>query len=880
MIEMEPEYLNTGVMTKVDHLVQDGLSEPVAKRLREAAGPDWLVKLNAYCKYTEKNAIREINGRPNWDFNKILHGVEFLAEFNKRERRIQWTARQLVNIRNAKSHGKAETIQTDASFIKTFEFLRLANDMLNYFGAGEQLRELNELTDSINKSISYRGASVQTAGAPDQATNEQLAPEQPAAGDPPIGPPKQPPVAASASTGAAPAGRATSLPAPGPGVSWFPIVGEGGGDFGYFKATRLPETDPRATFYAPGLAQNKREAFQQIIDATRADEKDDVVSAATTRIRMDPGQFSGLSFGLAAAIADRTARYGRAAAFEKATVIATGVVLAQRHGEVGAIDLFSEKVALIDNSAATKELADILFVFPKANFASADDASRATLARWSAGARIRWRAVSHLDDLDDLLPQAVGPVTEVPDEAASVPSKAIETPPPVTSVRVPDAGSRGVGTVYRKALLLGGGLGLAILAGAASLSIWVLGSKPDPVMVQASDDRIHAVVLASEGAAAAPADLDRCAALGQKVAALTDFDRARLSGDVGAAIIAANDCRSRFEASDGRLDSLMGAVEKLDRGEGSADDAARALQTLTAFDMARPHDASQTYAIDRGKQAVGDIEASQRRIDQLADLWATKHESTAGDYIRSLRAALNGLTESDFARAEGPQRLAVNAARSYLESVDLSDRRLESLRNAVANYADAPDALHARACMTALDAMTAADKQRLGAGESGIVAKAASCGVALSASQSRLDVLMKAYSELRAAEAKGSGIDTALLRLKSAADSMTEFDRSALSDDQRAVVRAAENVSEQLSESDKRISNAAAYVQAALVAQQRVSGSFFKSFQQSINDLTNLDYDRMDLAMQQQIERACSLQPPLPPGSIAPVQSFTCRRAR
>jgi hypothetical protein len=325
---------------------------------------------------------------------------------------------------------------------------------------------------------------------------------------------------------------------------------------------------------------------------------------------------------------------------------------------------------------------------------------------------------------------------------------------------------------------------------------------------------------------------------------------------------------------------LVGAVEKYDRGEGTADDAARALQALTAFDTARSLDASQTYAIDRGKQAVGDIDASRRRIDELAGLWTTKSEALEKEYTLSLRTALSGLSTTDLTRADGTQRAAIEAARTYLDGLDISDRRIGELRNAVLTYEAVPDASHARTCVTTLDAMTAADKRRLASGDVSIVARAASCGAAMKDSQSRLDALMSASSVLKAAEAKGKGIEAALVDLKSAADAITKFDRPALSVDQEAALKAAEKVSQQLSESDQRISTAAAYAQAALLAQRRISGSFFKTLQQSIDDLTDLDYDRMDIGMQQQIERACSLQPPLPPGSIAPVQSFTCQRSR
>jgi hypothetical protein len=878
MIEMEPEYLNTGVMTKVDHLVQDGLSEPVARRLREAAGPDWLEKMNVRFKYSGNNAVKEVQGCLNWDFNKLLHGVEFLGDCSSRDKRMQWTARQLISIRNAKSHGSTETIQSDASFIRTFEFLRLATDILKYFGARKQLEELNELTEKINKSIGYRGAAVPPTDTPSTA-EERPTPE-------PSTPPEQPPKATAAVGDEAIPGRATPLPPPGPGSAWFPIVGEGIGDFGYFLARRLPETDPKASFYAPGLAQNKREVFQRVIDATRADEKDDVVSAATTRIRMDPGQFSGLSFGLAAAIADRTARYGRAAAFEKATIIATGIVLAQRHGEVGAIDQFSAKIALIDSSPATKDLADVLFVFPSANLDD-DPACRTTLAKWSAGGRIRWRAVRHLDELDDLLAlgdsQGVVSRSEGPAPAPSKVDAKATTEAPLSQASAPASASKPqvvAGPVYRNALLFGGTLGLVILVGAAILSTWVLGAKPDPMLVQASDDRIHAAIVASEGTIAAPADPDRCRLLSQKTAMLTDFDRSRLTGETGSTISSAAECRSRFEASDGRLALLVGAVEKYDRGEGTADDAARALQALTAFDTARSLDASQTYAIDRGKQAVGDIDASRRRIDELAGLWTTKSEAPEKEYTLSLRTALSGLTMTDLARADGTQRTAIEAARTYLDGLDLSDRRIGELRNAVLTYEAAPDASHARTCVATLDAMTAADKRRLAPEDVGIIAKAASCGAAMKASQARFDALMSAHSVLKAAEAKGKGIEAALVGLKSAADAITKFDRPALSVDQEAALKAAEKVSQQLSESDQRISTAAAYAQAALLGQRRISGSFFKTLQQSIDDLTDLDYDRMDIGMQQQIGRACSLQPPLPPGSIAPVQSFTCQRSR
>ncbi len=155
MKDLEPEYYNSALMKKLDVMLQDGLGPVIARLLRDELGDTWIEQFSAYVKQITGSELRLVDGKPGWDFNRVMHGVVLYGKKKqhrgaREERRL---ADELRRLRNSIAHAGHENISTSASIERTFEFLRKTERMLDAFGVVAQLREVRALIESYEKDL-------------------------------------------------------------------------------------------------------------------------------------------------------------------------------------------------------------------------------------------------------------------------------------------------------------------------------------------------------------------------------------------------------------------------------------------------------------------------------------------------------------------------------------------------------------------------------------------------------------------------------------------------------------------------------------------------------------------------------------------------------
>lgn len=170
----------------------------------------------------------------------------------------------------------------------------------------------------------------------------------------------------------------------------FPVVAPSGVSFETVHVERVEMLDRADRFVqGPGLADT---AIEILMDARSGEPKEarlDGVSVVVT------GRgFSGKSYGLALAIADKRAR---ALGSAETAVIATGTVVNRGRGVVGPIEGFAAKAqAVVDRAAAADTPID--FAFPQANWDSADTAVRDLLNAAQRDGKLRLRPCREVSD--------------------------------------------------------------------------------------------------------------------------------------------------------------------------------------------------------------------------------------------------------------------------------------------------------------------------------------------------------------------------------------------------------------------------------------------------------------------------------------------------
>lgn len=137
------------------------------------------------------------------------------------------------------------------------------------------------------------------------------------------------------------------------------------------------------------------QAAQKIIGSVRYKEND-IRAASGVIVSFSNPLFSGESYGLALAIADKIARLGGLEVWP--AMYATGEIPPDGCGTVGRINEFLAKIELVYEQG--KE--DSLFVFPTDNLSSSPDQIQEKLNQLKSRG-IKYRAIRHINDLEGYL---------------------------------------------------------------------------------------------------------------------------------------------------------------------------------------------------------------------------------------------------------------------------------------------------------------------------------------------------------------------------------------------------------------------------------------------------------------------------------------------
>jgi hypothetical protein len=180
----------------------------------------------------------------------------------------------------------------------------------------------------------------------------------------------------------------------------FPIVALGEATMGRVRVERMPDLD-RLERFASG--HGRPAALDALIDARAIEPGPRRLDGVL--IRFFAKDFSGESYGLALALADKFARFPPG---PEANVIATGALVPGEEGLVGTIDGFEAKArAVIAHARAANRPS--LFAFPKENWTRASPAVREALEAASEAGGLILRPVERLADLADLWRAPVEP---------------------------------------------------------------------------------------------------------------------------------------------------------------------------------------------------------------------------------------------------------------------------------------------------------------------------------------------------------------------------------------------------------------------------------------------------------------------------------------
>jgi hypothetical protein len=175
--------------------------------------------------------------------------------------------------------------------------------------------------------------------------------------------------------------------------TYFPCVhGANTGELVKLHAFVAPQARSILKVTSPAIdEQNAR----IVIGSSRYSERDER-SALGVIVSVSRTSFSGDSYELAIAIADKLARY--ASYSQQNPIIATGRLPHDGCGAVEAINHLHTKLRLVLESAQRGSC----FLFPQANLDSATAEERRLLEELTR-AGIRWHAVSHIDECMDFL---------------------------------------------------------------------------------------------------------------------------------------------------------------------------------------------------------------------------------------------------------------------------------------------------------------------------------------------------------------------------------------------------------------------------------------------------------------------------------------------
>lgn len=182
----------------------------------------------------------------------------------------------------------------------------------------------------------------------------------------------------------------------------FPVVVLGAAILACLRVERMTMLDGDGRFAA---GHDRPEALDVLVDARAHEPERDRLSGVFIRfLRKD---FSGLSYGLALALADKRARLS---APTGQRLIATGEIVNGGEGRIAAIEGFDAKALQVLDACETSP-APVVFAFAGENWRQAAAPVREALEASAAEGRLTLRPADQLSDLADLWQGEAAPVT-------------------------------------------------------------------------------------------------------------------------------------------------------------------------------------------------------------------------------------------------------------------------------------------------------------------------------------------------------------------------------------------------------------------------------------------------------------------------------------
>lgn len=938
MSELSKSSLNAGFNDEIQYRLLAALIPVIEKGLNQAWGDDWFAKLNKRRttpvqreggrETKELDPIRSENGQPKWDTNTVLHTIrEYGRDIPSFDKRYSGSLRtwcwELLNLRNDKSHFDQKTYHTANTDRKLAYQATLAINLLKAFSEHKAAEDIEKLMDG--PWFSMRGGTIEQQGKSIEQGKEGSVPSTS-----PDALLDKAPVEELSSRKSR---RRTPLPSPGAGVVVFPLAGQD---------VAITEEDCLASASGSVLGQavdrhfaiantlsGNEDIFYQVIRDVRHSEPTGAKLSLKTRVRFD-SEFFGGSFGLAAAIADRSARYGFAEGWDSKRIVATGVVLPRRGGEIGEIDALAEKIVIVERFIP----AGSLFVVPQGNVEGRGKALVPKLDALRAKG-IDWRAVSHINDLNDLLAaeeQQEAISTSAPNLIHSEPIPKSDhgaLPPQKTSNFLPPSKRlRGVKMLAAAAVTVAAGFG-----GMYGIATWREERAQDIAKLQASDERLQKLASSASAIAGNSPTAVQCIDLVRASLAVSAFDASRLDGPHRQALADAKSCQLKLGESDSRIANLKAAAaEARDKAPAHIVALSEATVRLQSFDLDREDQKDVADALSFGGQAVDTVRASDARLgafDAAITDWGSDREDgakagraahdlamlqtfdmkrpnslvaakanlvtdlkteTSSSDSRISRAVvvastmnlntgdgadgrLDALNAFDEGRLSGQQKAIIEQARSIPRQ-----RRWKEFEAAATGYRQHADAKAEVKLATAYQTLTSTDRVALASQLSKYRDVIDSVQTAALQSDIRLDDLSDTYQAVLAGERAKQALAPLYDGLSKAASSLTDFDKQRMSFDQDQALEKSRDVATKVAASDKRLQDAETWSEIALKSRDAgpVPRNVMDNVRRARSALTVFDRDRMTSEVKRRLDKVCGAPVETKRGMLPALAGYEC----
>lgn len=648
MVEQSRGSLNAGYNHEIQHLLQKALIPAVEKGLLQSWGPDWVNKLDerratvpdqtrrpgnrpGKPEVTSKREPlppigKEEDGTPRWDTNTLLHTIrEYGREMSTVQRNraglLKDWCYELRDLRNGPSHADPETFQKVNSDRNLIYQSAIAIKLLKAFNANREAEELEALMDGP------WAATLAGAVHRSQPKPENLLTDKPVERATLLDGPVEQLTSANNASGEIHTRRRTDLPAAGRGVCVFPLAGRNGALSDDRECLASANAGVLSGQPIPNFAvmtgdSGNSATFYQIIRDTRGSEPNNAMLDAKTRVRIDT-TFIGNSFGLAVAIADRSARYGVAKKVANVRIVATGAILAKHEGEVEAIDHFLDKVAIVQHFRSLIPPGS-LFIFPRKNLET-DDKRIAVALKQLEESGIEHRAIAHINELNDLFPGILGGTEAVENPTPPPPSQSpvvqieVKSSPEIIGVYTKqgvDSKLSRRSPVTRLGLAASIAFGMLGLGGMYYVADHLSGTELDVAAIQASDERLRALTRVADAMRPGAESATDCVSLLAASLKIVSYDLQRADDVQNQALDRAKQCGLLISESDARLQALRAAADDAQATNPlTVQRLADARAAITPFDEGRTDLADMQQQIDDGDRAALHVTESNRRID-------------------------------------------------------------------------------------------------------------------------------------------------------------------------------------------------------------------------------------------------------------------------